>query len=80
MTHKIDSETETLLYQAMLECYHALFRLQDAYKSHQIRCPDEVDLAITICNSITSIEAVVNELSDTVVDMEPMHDDWGMKI
>lgn len=80
MSGSIDSETEKLIYQAVIECYHALFRLQDAYRSHQIRCPDEVDLAVTICDSMTSIEAVADGLCDSVENKEPMHDDRGMRI
>lgn len=81
MSGTIDYATELALNRAIIDCYGALFRLQDAYRTHQIRCPEEVDLAITICNCKDSLESIIDELKDTIYKMEPAeYDDRGMKI
>ncbi len=76
----MDDDVELAINRAVIDCYGAFFRLQDAYNLQSMRCPDEIDLATTICNCKDSIQYVIDELMDVTFGTTPKYDDKGMKI
>lgn len=76
----LDDDVELAINRALIDCYSVFRRLQEAYNLQNMRCPDEIDLATTICNCKDSIQYVIEELRNVTFGMTPEYDDRGMKI
>lgn len=76
----LDDDVELAINRAIIDCYGAFHRLREAYNLQSMRCPDEIDLAITLCNCKDSIQYIIDELMNVTFGTMPEYDDEGMKI